>query len=44
MEEPKIISYALNMLLANIDETTEEDLEMTAEEIETAIKNIRRDI
>ena len=38
-ENQKIINYALNFLLSNIDETTEEDLGMTAEEIERAIEN-----
>jgi hypothetical protein len=35
----KIVNYALNFLLSNIDETTEEDLGMTAEQIERAIEN-----
>jgi hypothetical protein len=38
-ENQKVINYALNFLLSNIDETTEEDLGMTAEEIERAIEN-----
>ncbi len=39
--ESKIIEYALNFLLANIDETTEEDLGMTHEEIEKSIEDIK---
>ncbi len=41
MKETKqqIVNYALNFLLSNIDETTEEDLGMTAEQIERAIEN-----
>lgn len=39
--ESKIIEYALNLLLANIDETTEEDLGMTHEEIEKSIEDIK---
>jgi hypothetical protein len=39
--ESKIIEYALNFLLANIDETTEEDLGMTTEEIEKGIEDIK---
>tara|TARA_X000000950_G_scaffold277695_1_gene367475 strand:- start:73 stop:285 length:213 start_codon:yes stop_codon:yes gene_type:complete len=35
----KIVNYALNFLLSNIDETTEEDLGMNAEQIERAIEN-----
>ena len=35
----KIVNYALNFLLSNIDETTEEDLGMTTEQIERAIEN-----
>lgn len=41
MDNAKIIDYALNFLLANIDETTEEDLEMTTEEIEKVIEDIK---
>ena len=41
MEKSKIIEYALNFLLANIDETTEEDLGMTHEEIEKSIEYIK---
>jgi len=35
----QIVNYALNFLLSNIDETTEEDLGMTTEQIERAIEN-----
>ena len=38
-ENEQIIKYALNFLLSNIDETTEEDLGMTAEEIERVVEN-----
>tara|TARA_R100001510_G_C7567458_1_gene145201 strand:- start:195 stop:458 length:264 start_codon:yes stop_codon:yes gene_type:complete len=38
MSNQKIVTYALNFLLSNIDETTEEDLGMTAEQIEIAIE------
>ena len=41
MDNAKILDYALNFLLANIDETTEEDLGMTTEEIEKGIKDIK---
>lgn len=41
MEKSKIIEYALNFLLSNIDETTEEDLEITHEEIENIIEDIK---
>lgn len=41
MDNTKIVEYALNFLLANIDETTEEDLGMTTEEIEKGIKDIK---
>tara|TARA_Y100000310_G_scaffold201899_1_gene201971 strand:+ start:586 stop:720 length:135 start_codon:yes stop_codon:yes gene_type:complete len=34
----KIVNYALNFLLANIDESTEDDLQMSQEEIEQKIK------
>ena len=39
MDNTKIVDYALNFLLANIDETTEEDLGMTTEEIEKGIED-----
>jgi len=35
----QIVNYALNFLLSNIDETTEQDLGMTTEQIEKAIEN-----
>lgn len=41
MDNTKIVDYALNFLLANIDETTEEDLGMTTEEIEKGIEDIK---
>tara|TARA_B100000900_G_C20574682_1_gene714842 strand:+ start:225 stop:449 length:225 start_codon:yes stop_codon:yes gene_type:complete len=41
MENAKILDYALNFLLANIDETTEEDLGMTTEEIEKGIEYVK---
>ncbi len=41
MDNAKIVDYALNFLLANIDETTEEDLGMTTEEIEKGIEDIK---
>jgi hypothetical protein len=41
MDNKKIIDYALNFLLVNIDETTEEDLGMTWDEIENEIDKIK---
>tara|TARA_R100000963_G_C4603731_1_gene76530 strand:+ start:635 stop:760 length:126 start_codon:yes stop_codon:yes gene_type:complete len=34
----KIVNYALNFLLANIDDWIEDDLQMSQEEIEQKIK------
>jgi len=44
MDNAKIVDYALNFLLANIDETTEEDLGMTTEEIERGIEVIKGNV
>lgn len=43
-KKDKIIKYALNMLIANIDEVSEEDLDMSAEQIEQSVKEIEAEI